>query len=346
MIITSILDFSKQLFSGMISTTFQHLINIMKTVLVTGGAGFIGSHSAKKLLERGDKVIIVDDFNDYYHPQLKEDRINIFLKNFNFPVYRTDITNYDELKKVFSENKIDQILHLAARAGVRASIENPFIYQQTNIQGTLNLLELAKEFSIRDFIFASSSSVYGGNKKIPFSEDDAVDSPIAMYAATKKSTELMAHTYHHLHGLNVTGLRFFTVYGPWGRPDMAYFKFTNKIYNNEPIDVYNHGDHHRDFTYIDDIVKGVISSLDKAYPYEIINLGNSKTVSLDHFIKTLEINIGKQAKKNMLPMQLGDVHKTHADITKAKRILDFKPTTNIEEGLNNFINWYNEYYGK
>lgn len=318
----------------------------MKKILITGGAGFIGSNVIKKLLDRGDKVICIDDFNDYYDPQLKKNRIKVFLKDYEFPIYRIDISDFNSLKKIFQENKIDKILHLAARAGVRASIEDPFIYQRTNIQGTLNLLELAKEFNIKDFIFASSSSVYGGNKKIPFSEKDPVDSPISMYAATKKATELMAHTYHHLYKLNTTGLRFFTVYGPWGRPDMALFKFTKNIYAGKPIDVYNHGDHQRDFTYIDDIVQGVITSLDKAYPHEIINLGNSKTISLEYFIETIEKKIGKQAKKNMLPMQPGDVHKTYADITKAKKLLSFEPKIKIEEGIEKFINWYNDYYGK
>ena len=314
-------------------------------ILVTGGAGFIGSHVVKSLMDRGDQAICVDNFNDYYSPRLKEDRIKIFLKNYDFPLYRVDIADYHALKKIFEKHKFDTICHLAARAGVRASIENPFIYQKTNIEGTLNLLELAKDFKVKNFVFASSSSVYGGNKKVPFSEDDPVDHPISMYAATKKANELMAHVYHHLYGLNSTGLRFFTVYGPWGRPDMALFKFTKNILDDKPIDVYNHGDHYRDFTYIDDIVQGILASLDRAYPYEIINLGNSKTESLIDFINTIEKHLGKKAKRNMLPMQPGDVHKTFADITKAKQLLQFEPKTNIAEGIEKFINWYKEYYG-
>ncbi len=317
----------------------------MKTILVTGGAGFIGSHTIKALLDRGDNVICIDDFNDYYNPQLKEDRIKVFLKGRKFPLYRVDIADFMALKKIFQQRKIDAICHLAARAGVRASIENPFIYQKTNIEGALNLLELAKDFKIKNFVFASSSSVYGGTKKVPFSENDPVDHPISMYATTKKTNELMAHTYHHLYGLPCTGLRFFTVYGPWGRPDMALFKFTKNILDGKPIDVYNHGDHYRDFTYIDDIVQGILASLDRAYPYEIINLGNSKTESLIDFINIIEKHLGKKAKKNMLPMQPGDVHKTFADITKAKKLLDFQPTTDIHQGIKQFINWYKKYYG-
>jgi UDP-glucuronate 4-epimerase len=316
----------------------------MKTILVTGGAGFIGSHTIKALLQRGDNVVCIDDFNDYYNPQLKEDRIKIFLKDYEFPLYRVDIADFLGLKKIFQQNKIDSICHLAARAGVRASIENPFIYQKTNIGGTLNLLELARDFKVENFVFASSSSVYGGNKKVPFSENDPVDQPISMYATTKKANELMAHVYHHLYGLNCTGLRFFTVYGPWGRPDMALFKFTKNILDDKPIDVYNHGDHYRDFTYIDDIVQGVLASLDRAYPYEIINLGNSKTESLTNFINTIEKNLDKKAIKNMLPMQPGDVHKTFADTTKAKKLLDFRPATDINQGIEKFINWYKKYY--
>ncbi len=317
----------------------------MKKILVTGGAGFIGSHIIKKLMDRGDGVVCVDDFNDYYDPSLKRDRISKFLKDYSFPVEIVDIANFTMLKKVFQKNKFDAICHLAARAGVRYSIDNPYIYQKTNVEGTLNMLDLAKEFGIKNFIFASSSSVYGGNKKIPFSETDTVDHPISMYAATKKATEVMAHVYHHLYQMNCTGLRFFTVYGPWGRPDMALFKFTKSILANKPIDVFNHGDHHRDFTYIDDIVRGVVAAIDKSYPYEIINLGNSRTESLTDFIATIEKCLGIKAKKNMLPMQKGDVHKTHADTTKAKKLLGFQPTTNIDVGIRNFINWYKEYYG-
>ncbi|MFA6524983.1 MAG: NAD-dependent epimerase/dehydratase family protein [Patescibacteria group bacterium] len=316
----------------------------MTTTLVTGGAGFIGSHTIKRLIENGENIICVDDFNDYYDPQLKEDRINKLLGKFEFPIYRTDIRDYDRLKQIFKEHKIDRICHLAARAGVRASIEDPFIYQDVNIRGTLNLLELAKDYKISNFVFASSSSVYGGNKKIPFSESDLVDSPISVYAATKKSCELLAHVYHKLYGLNVTGLRFFTAYGPYGRPDMAYFKFTKKIIAGEKIDVYNFGKHHRDFTYIDDVIDGVISALKLPHKYEIFNLGNSHTVDLKYFIGIMEKELGLKAKINMLPMQAGDVEKTHADISKAKKMLRFTPKINIEEGIHHFIQWYKEYY--
>lgn len=316
----------------------------MATTLVTGGAGFIGSHTIKRLLEKGEQVVCVDDFNDYYDPRLKEDRISKFLGQYKFPIYRADIRDYDELSNIFRKQKIDRICHLAARAGVRASIEDPFIYQDVNIRGTLNLLELAKEHQVANFVFASSSSVYGGNTKVPFSENDTVDSPISVYAATKKSCELLAHVYHKLYGLNVAGLRFFTAYGPYGRPDMAYFKFTKKIIAGEVIDVYNFGKHHRDFTYIEDIVSGVISALDHTHGYEIFNLGNSKTVELQHLIELLEDELGIKAKINMLPLQEGDVEKTHADISKAKTMLGFAPKTNIEAGIHQFIEWYKEYY--
>lgn len=313
---------------------------------MTGGAGFIGSNVSKKLLKRGNQIVCVDDFNDYYNPKLKEDRIKIFLKDYKFPVYRVDIRNYTSLKEIFEKENIDKICHLAARAGVRASIEDPFIYQETNIKGTLNLLELAKEYKIKDFIYASSSSVYGGNTKIPFAEKDSVDAPISLYAASKKADELMAHVYHNLYNLNCTGLRFFTVYGPWGRPDMAPIKFAKLISNDKPIDVYNYGKHERDFTYIDDIVQGTVAALDHPFPYEVINLGNSNTVKLEYFISLLEKELGKKAQKNMLSKQPGDMEITNADITKAKSLLEFEPKTNIEEGIKKFINWFKEYYGK
>jgi UDP-glucuronate 4-epimerase len=316
----------------------------MGKTLVTGGAGFIGSHTIKRLLEKGEEVVCIDDFNDYYDPNLKEDRISKFLGAYEFPVYRIDIRNFDQLKQVFIEHRIDRICHLAARAGVRASIEDPFIYQDVNVRGTLNLLELAKNYQVNNFVYASSSSVYGGNIKIPFSETDSVDSPISVYAATKKSCELLAYVYHKLHGLNTTGLRFFTAYGPYGRPDMAYFKFAKKIIAGEEIDVYNFGKHQRDFTYVDDIVDGVISALDHTFGYEIFNLGNSKTVELMHMISLVEKELGIKAKLNMLPMQAGDVEKTHAEIAKATKMLGFNPQTSIEEGIHYFIEWYKEYY--
>lgn len=295
-------------------------------------------------MDRGDKVVIVDNFNSYYDPQLKENRINQFLKNYNPKIYRIDISNFEELRKVFKENKIDKICHLAAQAGVRYSLENPNAYIQSNIIGTHNLLELAKEFKVGDFIFASSSSVYGGNKKLPFSETDQVDQPISLYAATKKANELEAYTYHHLFGINVFGLRFFTVYGPWGRPDMALFLFTKAISENKPINVYNKGEMKRDFTYIDDIVSGVISAIDNVKGYEIFNLGNNDPVDLEDFIKVIEKNLDKKAEKKYLPLQPGDVVATYANIDKAKKVLGFDPKTNIETGIKNFIDWYKNYY--
>lgn len=318
----------------------------MATILVTGAAGFIGSHTTRVLLERGDHVIGVDDFNDYYDVTLKEARAAQFEGEANFKLYRGDICDEEAMKRVFEENKIDKVCHLAARAGVRYSIEHPLLYEQVNVHGTTLLMELSKNHDVPHFVFASSSSVYGGNTKVPFSEDDPVDHPISPYAATKKACELMGHTYHHLHGLQVTGLRFFTVYGPWGRPDMALFMFTKAISEGNPIDVYNHGEMKRDFTYIDDIVQGVVASLDNPFPYEIFNLGNSNTVELEHFIATIEAALGKKAIRNDMPMQPGDVPMTYADIDKAKRILNFEPKTNIEEGIHNFINWYQSYYGK
>src|SRR3989338_8811455 len=301
-------------------------------ILVTGSAGFIGSHVVKAIIARGIEVVGLDNFNSYYDPKLKEARINEFLHDFSFKNYRLDLADFEGLRQIFKENKIDKICHLAAQAGVRYSLEHPAVYIQSNIVGTHNLLELAKEYEIRDFIFASSSSVYGGNKKVPFSESDPVDSPISLYAATKKANELEANVYHHLYGLNCWGLRFFTVYGPWGRPDMALFKFTKAISESQPIEVYNMGRHRRDFTYIDDVVQGVLAAVDKCQGYEIINLGNSTPVDVEYFIKVIEENLGKKAQKNYLPLQPGDVVETYADIEKAKKFLDYNPQTKIEEG--------------
>lgn len=318
------------------------------TILVTGIAGFIGSNTAKKLLERGDQIVGIDNFNDYYDPAIKEDRISKLLSGHDIKLYRIDITDKEALKKVFEENKIDKICHLAAQAGVRYSLENPDAYIQSNIAGTNNILELAKDNGVKDFVFASSSSVYGGNKNFPFSESDNVDSPISIYAATKKSNELQAHVYHHLYGLNCIGLRFFTVYGPWGRPDMALFLFTENILADKPINVFNNGKHKRDFTYIDDIVSGIIASLDNCSNcgYEIFNLGNNQPVELEYFISTIEDKLGKKAIKNYLPLQIGDVPETYANIDKANEKLGYEPKTSIEDGIDKFINWYKQYYGK
>lgn len=315
------------------------------TILITGIAGFIGSNTAKKLLERGDKIIGIDNFNDYYDQNLKEKRISDFLSGYDFKLYRIDITDKEALLKVFAENKIDKICHLAAQAGVRYSLSHPDVYLQSNVVGTNNLLELAHKHNIKDFVFASSSSVYGGNTKIPFSESDNVDHPISLYAATKKANELQAYVYHHLYGLNCFGLRFFTVYGPWGRPDMAYYKFTANILNGQHIDVFNGGHHRRDFTYIDDIVLVIIAALDNCSGYEIFNLGNNKPIELEHFISIIENKLNKKAVKNYLPLQSGDVEETYANIDKAKKLLGYEPKVNIEEGLDKFLQWYRKYYG-
>ncbi len=316
----------------------------MSTILVTGVAGFIGSHTAKALLEAGHTVIGIDNVNDYYDTQLKRDRVAFLEPYDGFTFYEQDFSDLEGTRKIFEQHAFDKICHLGARAGVRASLENPYIYEQANVNGTLNLLELARDFDVKDFVLASTSSVYGGNEKVPFSETDPVDHPVSPYAATKKAGELLAHTYHHLYGLNCIVLRFFTVYGPWGRPDMAYFKFTQKMLAGDTIDVYNNGDHQRDFTYIDDIVAGIVTALDKDFGYEIINLGNSQTEELMYMIETLEKELGIESKKNMLPMQPGDVHKTYADISKAKELLDFSPQTSLADGLHNFIVWYKGYY--
>ena len=310
-------------------------------ILLTGGAGFIGFHVAKALLERGDKVTIVDNFNDYYDVKLKEDRIKE-LGN-DIEVIKADISDNNLMDNIFKNHKFNKICHLAAQAGVRYSLENPIEYEKSNILGTLILLEMAKKYNIKDFVFASSSSVYGGNKKIPFSEDDKVDNPVSLYAATKKSSELLAYTYHHVYGLNCTGLRFFTVYGEFGRPDMALFKFVKNILEDKPIDIYNNGNMKRDFTYISDVTDGIIAAIDNPFPYEIINLGNNNPIELSYFIECIENALKKKAKKNMMPMQLGDVKITYADINKAKRLLGYNPKVKIEEGIKRFVEWYKRY---
>jgi len=313
-------------------------------ILVTGGAGFIGFHVAAALLKRGDHVVIVDNLVPYYDVNLKQARLNKLKNNPNLTIYSADIINFDELKEVFNKHTFDKICHLAAQAGVRYSIENPFTYDKTNNLGTLNIFELAQQHGVKDIVFASSSSVYGGNTKVPFSETDPVDKPISVYAATKRFDELLAHTYHYLYGTNMTALRFFTVYGPWGRPDMALYKFVKAILENKPINVYNSGNMRRDFTYITDIVAGVLAALDKAYPYEIFNLGNSHTEELNHFIACIEKELGKKAQKNLLPMQKGDVSETFADVSKAKRMLNFSPKIRIDEGIKACVQWYKQYH--
>jgi len=313
-------------------------------VLVTGGAGFIGSAITKKLVERGDHVIIIDNFNDYYDPKLKRDRLKIFLKDCKsgFTVYKGDIRDMKFLERVFKKEKPEKIIHLAAMAGVRYAIEHPLLYVDVNIVGTTNLLDIAVRYKVKNFVYASSSSIYGLNKP-PFSEKDFTDTPISPYAATKKATELLAHCFSHIHGLKTTGLRFFTVYGPWGRPDMGVFKFIENIIRERMIDVYNFGKMKRNFTYIDDIVSGVITVLDADLPCGVMNIGGDNEVALMDYITTVEKYTGKKAKKNMMPMQPGDMASTVADIRKLRK-LGWKPNTRIEVGVKNFIDWYRNYY--
>ncbi len=312
-------------------------------ILITGGAGFIGSNLAKKLIDRGDKVVMIDNFNDYYDPQLKKDRIKKYLKGYDFKLYTGDIRDIRLLDKIFKTEKLDKIMHLAALAGVRNSLLDPIEYEDVNVRGTLNLLEMAKKYKIKNFVYASSSSVYGNNTKQPFSETDSVDTPISPYAATKKATELLAHVYSHIYGLNTTGLRYFTVYGPWGRPDMALFLFADGIAKGKPIKVFNRGKMSRNFTYVDDIVSGTITVLDADLKCEVMNIGGDREETLMRYIEVLEKNMGKKAKKKMMAMQPGDVPATVADIRKLKK-LGWKPTTRIEEGIKNFVDWYKEYY--
>jgi UDP-glucuronate 4-epimerase len=311
-------------------------------ILLTGAAGFIGFHVALKLLDEGEEVVGIDNLNSYYDPSLKEARLAILNRREGFHFYKTDICDYDSLISIASRYQLKAICHLAAQAGVRYSLTHPFAYQKSNNEGFLCLIELARHHGVENFVYASSSSVYGGNTKLPFSESDRVDSPISLYAATKRANELTAHCYSHLYGLNCSGLRFFTVYGPWGRPDMALFKFTKAILAGEPIDVYNQGKMKRNFTYIDDIVHGVCLTLANPVRYELYNIGNSKAEELLDFIKEIEKNCGKKAAIRYLPMQAGDVPATVADIAKLAR-LGYAPKTNIDVGIRNFIAWYREY---
>jgi UDP-glucuronate 4-epimerase len=312
--------------------------------LVTGSAGFIGFHVAKKLLERGYGVIGIDNFNDYYDVALKESR-NRILENFDgYKMYRGNLEDLEFVKSVFKIEAFGKICHLAAQAGVRYSLQNPHAYIRSNITGFTNLIEEAKNSGVKDFIYASSSSVYGSNEKIPFAVSDNVDHPISLYAATKKANELIAHAYHHLYGMNCTGLRYFTVYGPYGRPDMSPFLFANAILEGKPIKVFNFGKCKRDFTYVDDIAFGTIQALEKSYPYDIFNLGNNKPVELEYFIGCLENELGKKAIKNYLPLQPGDVPVTYADIEHSKEKLGFEPFTAIEDGIKEYSKWHLEYY--
>jgi UDP-glucuronate 4-epimerase len=314
-------------------------------ILVTGSAGFIGFHTAKKLLEGGNIVIGVDNFNNYYDPELKEARNTILEQFSNFKLYRSDLSDESFVKQIFTENKIDQICHLAAQAGVRYSLENSQIYIKSNINAFLNILEAARNYNIKDLVYASSSSVYGSNQKVPFSETDNTDNPISLYAATKKADELMAHTYSHLFNINTTALRFFTVIGPYGRPDMALMLFMKAISNNEKIKVFNHGKMKRDFTYIDDIVEGIILALENTRKYQIFNLGNNNPIELEYFITCIENEFNKKAIKEYQDMQPGDMLSTYADTIQAKKILNWEPKTSIEDAIKASVKWYKEYYG-
>ena len=324
----------------------KNIKNKKPTVLVTGGAGFIGAHLSKRLMAAGYPVIIVDNLNDYYDPKLKRDRLNILLKGLKFVFYKVDITDRKALEKIFKKHKIGIICHLAAQPGVRHSLIDPWVYGTTNVQGTINLMELAKNSQVSQFILASSSSVYGEKATIPFSERYKIASPASLYGATKMATELIGYAYHHLHGLKVVGLRFFTVYGPWGRPDMAYFKFADLITRGKPIDVYNFGKMKRDFTYIDDIIEGMIAVIKKKFDYEIFNLGNNKTVELEKFIGILEAELGVKAERNYLGKNPTELMATWARIDRAKKMLGYSPKISIESGLGKFVAWYKDYYKK
>lgn len=332
-------------------------------VLVTGAAGFIGSFTAHRLLDRGDEVIGLDNLNDYYDVSLKRARLGRLQARSNFAFAQIDIADGAAMDALFAEHRPDRVVHLAAQAGVRYSLENPQAYVDANVTGFLNVLENVRRYGTEHLVYASTSSVYGCNTRMPFSVHDNVDHPVSLYAATKKSNELMAHTYSHLFGVPCTGLRFFTVYGPWGRPDMALFKFTERILAGEPIDVFNYGNHTRDFTYVDDIVEGVVRVLDRPAtgnpdwssdhpdphssraPYRLYNIGSNNPVSLTRYIEVLEETLGIEAKKNYLPLQPGDVPDTFADVTDLIRDAGYKPATPIEDGIRNFVAWYKDYYG-
>jgi len=315
----------------------------MTKILVTGAAGFIGFHLSKSLLEDGYEVLGVDNLNDYYDPKLKHARLDIINKYPNFKFEKVDIAHREELTKAFVEFAPSKVVNLAAQAGVRYSLTNPYAYMESNLVGFLNIIELCRHNNVEGLIYASSSSVYGSNKKIPFSVDDRVDNPISLYAATKKANELIAHSYSHLYGLHTTGLRFFTVYGPWGRPDMAMYIFADKISKGEPIQVFNNGKMKRDFTYIDDIVSGIRASIDKNYQCEVFNLGNHRSEELMHMIELIEKDLGKKAIIDFQPMQPGDVPESFADIEKSTKMLGYRPMTNIDVGINFLINWFKKY---
>lgn len=322
-----------------------------KKYFITGGAGFIGYHLGKKLLESGAKVIGFDNLNDYYEVSLKEARLEELNQFPNFSFVKGDLANAEDVNHIFREEKPDIVINLGAQAGVRYSIENPQAYMDSNMIGFFNILEACRHYPVEHLVYASSSSVYGGNEKVPFSTEDKVDCPESLYAATKKANELMAHAYSKLYKIPSTGLRFFTVYGPFGRPDMAYFKFAKKIVNHEPIQIYNNGDMMRDFTYIDDIITGVVNILcnppefnEKGVAVKVYNIGNNQPVKLMDFITTLEKCLGMEAEKEYLPMQAGDVYQTYADVTALMNDYGFKPDTSIADGLAKFVEWFKEYY--
>jgi UDP-glucuronate 4-epimerase len=332
-------------------------------ILVTGAAGFIGMHVCQRLLARGDDVVGVDNLNDYYSPQLKNDRLQRLTHHAAFRFSKLDVADRAGVEALFATERFERVVHLAAQAGVRYSIKNPHAYADSNLVGFVNILEGCRHNKIGHLVYASSSSVYGGSTKMPFSESDSVDHPVSLYAATKKANELMAHTYSHLYGLPTTGLRFFTVYGPWGRPDMAPFLFTSAILEGRPIDVFNHGKMKRDFTYVDDIVEGVLRTLDRPAeadadfdkgqpdsgrshaPYRVFNIGNSDPVDLMNFIEEIENAVGIKADKNFLPMQDGDVPATYANTDALEAWTGFVPTTSITDGVGSFVAWYKAYYG-
>lgn len=336
----------------------------MGKILVTGAVGFIGFHLSSYLCNQGYEVVGIDNMNDYYEVTLKQGRLDLLLEIDGFRFIKMDLTETNLINDLFNKEQFDYVIHLAAQAGVRYSIENPNAYIESNIVGFMNILEACRHNPVKHLLYASSSSVYGGNKKIPFSTEDSVDHPVSLYAATKKSNELMAHAYSHLYHIPTTGLRFFTVYGPWGRPDMAYFLFTKAIVNKEPIKVFNQGKMERDFTYVDDIVEGISKLLEKppvensqwtdqegkmsesSAPYKIYNIGNNQPVKLDHFIRVIEDTLGVEAEKQYMDMQPGDVPKTYADVNDLEEAIGFKPQTSIEEGIKSFIDWYKEFYKK
>jgi UDP-glucuronate 4-epimerase len=334
----------------------------MKKILVTGAAGFIGSHLSKKLLKNGWNVIGLDNLNEYYDINLKHGRLDQLTPDQNFSFKKINLEDKDGILKLFNEEKFEYVVNLAAQAGVRYSLVNPYAYIESNINGFINLLEGCRSINVKHLIYASSSSVYGANTKMPFSVHHNVDHPVSLYAATKKANELMAHTYSNLYNIPTTGLRFFTVYGPWGRPDMALFLFTKAILSGKPIDVFNNGKMQRDFTYVDDIVEGVYKIITKIpepnpewdgqnpdsatsfAPYHLFNIGNNRPVELMRFIEVLEDKLNKKAIKNFLPMQPGDVPATYADVDDLVKSVDFKPNTKIEDGISNFVDWYRSYY--